>query len=418
MPNWIRFPKINHDPNDSHWESRFDWVYPVSVDQAKTEATNGQSCFFVYCNGDIQVDNNDFQPQSGICFRTVPLFVPEPNTDLYLRELTPRNIIWVSDCPPTKEKPDNKFTPEDKELLQQSTFTHAIICFFHLGLVTNKDDPKNPLPQLVYNNAGDPNNSEFDTWWEYLRGLRQRNNYKTLMLSVGGFGVNDWENAKGKNGKGNEEAFATLLVNFAQSHGFAGIDFNFEGFYRNRDDLLSTLAKMVVEVRKQMRQQQWDGLFTITPMRDNLNQQLLAIQNAVQIAEGRLCPLSDYVSWINLMFYLGDDPPKPDTDVAEAYNKVLAGESYWGESLSDWFPLPPKMVSAGFPLSKTDVKFNQGELVTAASAVKAIKSKHPNFAGLFVWRFRYLRAGEKRLDWDGQFTKILQTPYRQFGPGA
>ncbi len=355
MPNWIRFPQTIHDTSGSNWAS-FNIVPEVSVDQAKTEATNEQSCFFVYCNGEVTVDPDVFDPQTGICFKTVPLFVPESKTDLYLRELTPRNIIWVSDCPPTKEKPDNKFTPQDKELLQQSTFTHAIICFFHLGLNTEKD-PNNPVPQLVYNNAGDPNNSEFDTWWEYLRGLRQRNNYKTLMLSVGGFGVNDWENAKGKNGKGNEEAFATLLVNFAQSHGFAGIDFNFEGYYRNRDDLLSTLAKMVVEVRKQMRQQQWDGLFTITPMRDNLNQQLLAIQNAVQIAEGRLCPLSDYVSWINVQFYKGDDPPNPDADVADAYDQVLAGETYWGDPLSAWFPLPAKMVAAERPTSSS-IKVN------------------------------------------------------------
>jgi hypothetical protein len=255
------------------------------------------------------------------------------------RELKPRNIVWVEDDPPF-------FRCDDFQLLRISYYTHAIICFFHLTENLN----------LVYNNGRDPYRPDLKWWWEYLGSVS-----KTLMLSVGGWIENesdsDWKHAQG-----NEEAAAALIVAAAQKLDIAGIDFNFEGPYREDEGLLKTFAKMVVEVRKR-----WNGLFTITPMRDNLASQLKYIREA--LGSDRF---SDCLSWINVQFYTYSGiTPNPEEDVIADYENVLAGKDEWGNiPPAGSYPLPASMVAAGFPLSEYEVQFNQDELKAADRAVR------------------------------------------------
>jgi chitinase len=285
-------------------------------------------------------------------------------------EITPRNMVWVEDMPPA-------FTPDDCKLLTESYYTHAIVCSFHLD----------PGPKLVYNGANDPYDPKYAGWWNYLRSLRQANLAKTLMMSVGGWGSGTWKCAQGQEAQG-----AAQIVKFAQSQGFAGIDFNFEGDYREHtDEFLQTFGKLVVEVRKI-----WNGILTITPIYGQVAGQLQHIRNPV----GHDFPWGDYLSWVNVQFYTYQDgAPDPMGNVLHLYDLVLSTNG-----------LQANMVTAGFPLSETDLQFNQNELQTATGAVKNILSAHPDFAGMFVWRFRGAFLGDRTghpLDWAYHFSQIL-----------
>jgi chitinase len=307
-----------------------------------------------------------------------------PSRDPNSGEITPRNIVWVEDMPPD-------FRIQDRFFLKSSRYTHAIVCFFHLD----------PGPKLVYNGPRNPFDPTFDDWWSYLGGLRQDQHPKTLMLSVGGWNSGTWKRAEG-----NETAGAEQIVKFAQEKGFAGIDFNFEGDseeggYANANDrarILATFARLVVEVRNI-----WTGLLTITPMRFEITTQLQYIKTAFGSADWKDC-----LSWINAQFYTYEGlKPNPEPDVARDYESVLAE-----------IQVPARMVAAGFPLSETDLQFNQRELQAAKTAVRDIYSTHPDFAGLFVWRFRGAFLGDRSgqpLNWALEFSKILHTPEPHLG---
>src|SRR5262245_23145848 len=176
MPNWIKF-RNTMQAASAEWNNTT--VTVGAVEDAIAEATQDKDCFAVYCRGPVRVPpprDALFDAGMGICFQNVPTFVHEPNSDLYLCDLTPRNIVWVEDNPPTPAHPENHFDDSDKHFLTVSGYTHAIICFFHLD----------PGPKLVYNGTGiDPYGKDYDTWWDFLQTLRSGTNYKTLMLSVG-----------------------------------------------------------------------------------------------------------------------------------------------------------------------------------------------------------------------------------------
>ena len=300
-----------------------------------------------------------------------------PKDDSNSGEITPRNIVWVEDFP-------TDFTPSDRVRLSASRFTHAIVCFFHL----------NPGPKLVYNGSNDPFDAKFDEWWRYLVGLRQDNHPKTLMLSVGGWNSGTWKYAEG-----NEAAGAQEIVRFAQEKGFTGIDFNFEGdsvkegYAYDRARLLVTFAKLVVEVRHI-----WTGIFTITPMRFEISTQLQNIRQAFGNPDWL-----GFLSWINAQFYTYDKGvPQPESNVAADYEVVLAENQ-----------LQATQVAAGFPLSESDVKYNQQELQAAKGAVQSLYAKHPDFAGLFAWRFRGVFRNDhvgQPLNWAAEFATILHQP--------
>jgi hypothetical protein len=277
-------------------------------------------------------------------------------------------MVWVEDMPPD-------FRPQDRFFLTSSYYTHAIVCFFHLD----------PGPKLVYNGPRDPFDPGLSEWWNYLDTLKQANHPKTLMLSVGGWNSGTWKSAQGS-----AKAGAAQIVKFAQDKGFDGIDFNFEGPYLNRDALLASFAQLVVEVRNI-----WAGLLTITPMRFEVTRQIQYIKQAFGSADWMDC-----LSWINVQFYTYEGPnPHPESDVAGDYERVLADNQ-----------LPPRTIAAGFPLSETDLQFNQGELQAAKTAVRDIYSKHPDFAGIFVWRFRGAFLGDRSgqpLNWAYEFSQIL-----------
>jgi hypothetical protein len=286
-------------------------------------------------------------------------------------EITPRNIVWVEDMPPD-------FGSDDVNHLTSSYYTHAIVGFFHLDAG----------PTLVYNGPGnDPYKPVYNSWWAYLRGLRQASNPKTLLLSVGGWNSGTWANAQGLEPQG-----AAQIVKFAQVQGVDGIDFNFEGDYgAYTNQRLATFGRLVVEVRKI-----WNGLLTITPIYGQVWGQLLNIQNAV----GHSCAWSDYLSWVNVQFYTYQDgAPQPMANVPADYDLVLSSNQ-----------LPASMVAAGFPLSETDLAFNQNELQVATGAVKDIFSAHPDFAGMFVWRYRGAFLGDRTgrpLNWAYHFYQLL-----------
>ena len=286
-------------------------------------------------------------------------------------EITPRNMVWVEDMPPD-------FGSDDLNHLTSSYYTHAIVGFFHLDAG----------PTLVYNGPGnDPYKSSYNAWWSYLRGLRQGSLAKTLFLSVGGWNSGTWANARGLEAKG-----AAEIVKFAQDQGFDGIDFNFEGSYDPyTNDRLAAFGRLLVEVRKI-----WKGLLTITPIYGQVWGQLLNIQNAV----GHSFAWVDYLSWINVQFYTYQDGvPQPMSNVPRDYELVLSTNQ-----------LPAGMVAAGFPLSETDLQFNQAELQAATGAVKDIYSAHPDFAGMFVWRFRGAFLGDRTgqpLNWAYHFSQAL-----------
>jgi len=286
-------------------------------------------------------------------------------------EITPRNIVWVEDMPPD-------FGSADLNHLTSSYYTHAIVCFFHLDAG----------PTLVYNGPNDPYRPSYDSWWSYLRGLRQAVLGKTLFMSVGGWNSGTWANTQGLEAQG-----AGQIVRFAQSQGFDGIDFNFEGDYGpSINDRLAAFGRLVVEVRKI-----WNGLLTITPIYGQVWGQLLNIHNAV----GRPFDWRDYLSWVNVQFYTYQDgAPRPMSDVPRDYELVLSSNQ-----------LPASMVAAGFPLSETDLQFNQAEMQTATGAVKDIYAAHPDFAGMFVWRYRGAFLGDRSgepLNWAYHFSQVLR----------
>jgi hypothetical protein len=270
-----------------------------------------------------------------------------PDGDSLPPERTPRNIVWVEDMPPA-------FADSDRQNLTISYYTHAIVSFFHIDAG----------PQLVYNGPGiKPWDKRFADWWPYLRTLREARNSKTLMMSVGGWESGTWANAAGQ-----EAAAAKQIVEFAHIEGFTGIDFNFEGTYRTDPAHLRALANMVVEIRKV-----WGGILTITPMRDNVTTQLQYIQAALGPVDWRT-----QISWVNVQFYYYNGvTPVPQTNVPTDYDRLLLQ-----------IQAPPPMMAAGFPLSETDSGFNERELQYAEGAVRDIHTKHPEFAGLFVWRYR------------------------------
>jgi hypothetical protein len=391
--NWVRFPETMQDAS-GEWNIG-SVGHPTYVPEFVHVAEQDQSCFFAYCNGAVSVGpprNRHFFPETGICFQNVPKFADEPNSDLYLCELTPRNIVWVNDMAP------ENFQGDDFWVLTHAEYTHAIICFFHLDAG----------PTLVYNGPGNnPNQNKYKPWWEYLRSLREGPNYKTLILSVGGWNSGTWFHARN-----HEKAGAKLIVDFARDHGFAGIDFNFEGPYRFNGDELSTFAQMVLEVREQMHRQSWYGLFTITPMRDNIGQQLASIEKAV----GHPLTWSDYLSWINVQFYhYNNGRAVPVGDVVYDYDTVLRETG-----------LPASMIAAGFPL-EDDINglgedavrnFNVGEFQKAIKEVSNIRKAHRDFAGMFVWRFRGTQRNNVPgvpwgFRWARRFSLLLETPYRQ-----
>jgi len=286
-------------------------------------------------------------------------------------EITPRNIIWVEDMPPD-------FSAADAGRLTSSYYTHAIVSFFHLDAG----------PTLVYNGPGnDPYQPAYSPWWSYLRGLREAAMGKTIFLSVGGWNSGTWANARGREADG-----AAQIVNFARAQGFDGIDFNFEGSYANVNELLAAFGRLVAEVRKI-----WNGLLTITPIYGQVWSQLLNVQNAA----GRPVGGGDVLSWVNVQFYTYQDgAPQPMPNVPGEFELVLSSNL-----------LPAGMVAGGFPLSETDLPFNQSELQTATAAVKDIQAAHPDFAGMFVWRFRGAFLGDRTgepLNWAYHFSQILR----------
>ena len=286
-------------------------------------------------------------------------------------DATPRNMVWVEDMPPD-------FTSRDYGLLSASYFTHAIVSFFHLDAG----------PTLVYNNPrNDPYQPFYDSWWAHLRSLKVAPNPKALFMSVGGWGSGTWEQAAGREAQG-----AVQIVKFAQSQGFDGIDFNFEGnYYPYTNERLAAFGRLVAEVRKI-----WNGLLTITPIYGQVSDQLTAIQDAA----GRNVNSGGLLSWLNVQFYTyRDTVPQPMAEVPHDYELVLLNNQ-----------LPAGMVAAGFPLSETDLPFNQNELQVATSAVERILQAHPDFAGMFAWRFRGVFLGDRSghpMSWAYHFYQIL-----------
>jgi hypothetical protein len=56
------------------------------------------------------------------------------------------------------------------------------------------------------------------------------------------------------------------------------------------------------------------------------------------------------------------------------------------------------------------LQFNQNEMQVAMGAVKDIFSAHPDFAGMFVWRFRGAFLGNRtnqEQDWAYHFSQLL-----------
>ena len=210
------------------------------------------------------------------------------------------------------------------------------------------------------------------------------------MLSVRGWDSDTWSNVQEKDEKetaAKVKEGARQIVEFARAKGFDGIDFNFEGYYQDDDDTLDDFAKLVVAVRKT-----WNGLFTIIPIYGHVKNQLEHIRNAG-------CR-DDDLSWINVQFYTYQNGnPSPEPGVFATYRDLLFINN-----------LPAKMVAAGFPLSETDLAFNQRELQTATGAVTEIYAAYPDFAGMFVWRFRGVFLGNywnQPYYWARHFSDLL-----------
>jgi len=139
----------------------------------------------------------------------------------------------------------------------------------------------------------------------------------------------------------------------------------------------------------------WAGIFTISPIYRELTKQLQYIQEAAGSGSWK-----DYLSWRNVQVYtFQDGAPVPEANVPAAYDGALTDNQ-----------MPARMVVAGFPLSDKDKSFNQREFEAAKSAVRAIYANHPDFAGLFAWRFRGAFLGDgsgEPLNWALEFSKIL-----------
>jgi hypothetical protein len=109
---------------------------------------------------------------------------------------------------------------------------------------------------------------------------------------------------------------------------------------------------------------------------------------------------TDALSWVNVQFYTYDHvKPQPQSNVPSDYESVLST-----------IGLPASKVTAGFPLSEQDLSFNENEKRYAMGAVQDIFSRHPDFAGMFAWRFRGVFAGDyagRQLLWAATFAQIL-----------
>lgn len=377
MSHWL--VRQNIGQAEAQWSSEVSKISGMTVDTAREHAeSDAEIRFFVYFRETVNIPGvGVLNPGDVAFFKGHPTFAEVPQCDTYVREIVPRNIAWVQTEPPELDS-------NGLDEIEDTFFTHIIVSFFHLDAG----------PKLVYNG---PNRfpSQFDQLWKRYRRMQSGPHYKTMMISVGGWGSNTWLNAEGEEYQG-----AYVIAQFVTASGFDGVDFNFEGdfIYRNETRWLTVLAKLVGYLGDLLPE---DKLITITPIWDNTFAQVQAIQK-----EGRSHrsypkylygkKWRDMIDWINAQFYtyIGEIA-RPEPDPVGEYRNLLIPDSIHREG-----PYPPDQIStdrlvAGFPLesgkgSSSPVTFNPDERNKAFDAVQ-ILNQTAGFAGVFVWRWEDTR---------------------------
>ncbi|MEZ5327441.1 MAG: glycoside hydrolase family 18 protein [Verrucomicrobiales bacterium] len=281
--------------------------------------------------------------------------------------------------------------PDDRDLknLLESVYTHVIVCSFHFR--NNTDFT--PL----YNGFSA---AEYRAPWRDFQLLKQGENYKTLMISLGGWNNECWKHMQGK-----EDEAARKLAEFVDAHGFDGIDLNFEGdgYGNNHDAYRAAMGKCAESLRDHLG----DRIITISPIfGDEAAKQLGEIKNAREV-----------ISWVNVQLYYYQN-----------YNNTTGGHHNSPMDYSDAVAktgFPASRVVAGFALNgaqpENDVtdagntqraQMNAAELANCEGYVRAMVRNNSDFGGVFLWR--YLKTMQpqqpdgKMLRWDSAMKAAMQ----------
>ena len=393
----------------SQWSQEISRASGLTLDQAraKAEATPSVS-FFFYCKSGMDLTNygkGTFSPGDAVFFSGAPWYGSAPQCDTYVLDQVPRNIAWIEDMPQNIAvhfNPNAKggLTDHDFDFLTSSKYTHLIVCFFHF-------DPGTP-PKLVYNGPHDANQPILQPLWDRYRGMRQGAEYKTMLLSMGGWGSGTWNAISGK-----EVTAAKILADFAKNEQFDGVDLNFEGPQSMRQDptKLSSLAKFGIALRAELG----DRILTFTPMvmptrtpsgldlTDNVVDQLHAIDTELG---GHAGAWQDILTWVNPQFYSYSlDVANPEDNVPNLYDALLA-------ILPGAPNVPPAKMTAGFPLEGAGApnhdKFNGTELATATADVKKLYFHYGHeFGGAFAWRYKFTKGTSAAHAWDSKIRNAM-----------
>jgi hypothetical protein len=285
--------------------------------------------------------------------------------DTYIIDVSPRNAVWCGPAP-----------TENLQPYKDSYYTQFLVCFFYLE-----------NGRILYKDGQDP--SMCQALWDQLASMQLGEQCKTTIMAVGGWGSRTWEFAKN-----DPQGTASKINSVMQLARFNGVDFNFEGYYRNDPDQLRTMAQMMVELRHLAP----DALLSITPMFDNVVPQLEAIDD--EASRRDMGGWRDILNVVNVQCYFyNNDNPVPFNAV-DVYH-----------STKDRSDIDPSMLTAGFPLGFR-AEWNIWEACWGMSQSRQLFNEFPlgqnrsRYGGSFVWEYGLAHI-PANLNWDKMMEAVF-----------
>ena len=371
MANWLKRKNVAQyakSDGGAKWSGQLNRCSNTTAEEARQHADqNADVSYFFFCRESVCLPpQDDFEAGDAVFFKGDHWFGRAPQCDAYVKEKTPRRMVYVSGHSAHGEGPLQQADFDD---LAKSEYTHINACFIHF----NDEQYKLTLNDK---SASDP--SLNDIW----QGFGSLQGNKAVMISVGGWNSGTWEwicrRAKAPGvGESAYEKAADTLADLVEKHGFDGIDLNLEGdwpkknknpSYDHQDDYPTTQAKLLVSLRKRLP----DALLTITPIHDETAEQFGALK---RVAQEQSKSWRDLVSWVNVQFYREN------------------GRMMTVKEIEDFYPtsgIGADRLVAGFLANGKD------EFTIASDVTEKLLSKPP-FAGMFVWNYQDTKESTDKL---------------------
>lgn len=419
MTNWTKRPGVAEYGGakagaEGKWGQEVERLHGKTLEEVKEAAEAiPEVSFFFYCNSGMDLSDYDkgvFNAGDAVLFKGAPWYGSAPMCDTYVRERVPRNILWVSQMPDqlggeqkTHSLKVDEADDRDFKNLQNSKYTHIIFCSFHF-----KDNTDfTPL----YNGKSP---GEYASPWEKFQLLKQGENYKTLLMSLGG-----WDNHCWKHMFGSEEKAARTVAEWAISHGFDGVDMNFEGTYNEteRKQYRESMGQFASYLRKYLGDKiiTISPIYTDVPQRDTSGNLVYHSQTWEQLAEIANWP--KVLSWINLQMYVYQNAYNTgsNTTSVSVYSQTLEKNKIPPEKLVAGFALDGHSLAAypGSGDNDNRAEDNESKLTACVQCVENIKKAHPHFGGVFVWRYLKTlhprKQGTGLLPWDVDMDEAIHS---------